>query len=326
MNGATSVYRSMRRQADLWHTPENELYATIAVNDHKEHMPLGCRTFKCWLSRQFYQSTGKVPSNQAVQAAIMTLKGDAQFEGDQHDVHVRVAHADGKLYLDLADDTCRAVEVDASGWRVIQDPPVRFRRARGMLPLPVPEEGGSLDLLRHYVNVNDGGWLLLRAWLIDALRPSGPYPVLVVQGETGSGKSMMCWLLKALVDPNVVPLRNLPKDGRDLMIAARNGWLLVYDHISKPKVRRLNTVCRNAGRPIIVNGIDALAVQPDVRDRSAIIFLPRISEEKRRTERDLLVAFGADRPKILGGLLDLIVEKALLAGETTKAERTTNER
>ena len=60
----------------------------------------------------------------------------AHFDAPQRDVHIRVAGHDGKLYLDLADDAWRAVEIDEAGWRIVDEPPVRFRRAAGMQPLP----------------------------------------------------------------------------------------------------------------------------------------------------------------------------------------------
>ena len=53
----------------------------------------------------------------------------------------------GRLYLDLADEHWRAVAIGPDGWRVLGSPPVRFRRALGMLPLPVPERGGSIEAL-----------------------------------------------------------------------------------------------------------------------------------------------------------------------------------
>ena len=43
---------------------------------------------------------------------------------------------------------------------VVDAPPVRFRRARGMLPLPAPVPGGRLDALRELINVrDDDGWM-----------------------------------------------------------------------------------------------------------------------------------------------------------------------
>ena len=43
------------------------------------------------------------------------------------------------MYLDLTNAPWQVIEIDAAGWRVVSDPPVRFKRAKGMLPLPRPE-------------------------------------------------------------------------------------------------------------------------------------------------------------------------------------------
>src|SRR5262249_3576946 len=79
----------------------------------------------------------------------------------------------------------------SDGCRVLVCPPVRFRRAAGMLPLPVPERGGSIEVLRPFLNVSSNNdFVLLIAWLLAALRPSGPYPLLAMLGEQGSAKTV----------------------------------------------------------------------------------------------------------------------------------------
>src|SRR5215472_13098050 len=50
-------------------------------------------------------------------------------------------------------DRWRAVEVGPDGWRVIGSPPVRFRRPPGMLPIPAPERGGSVEALGSFLNL-----------------------------------------------------------------------------------------------------------------------------------------------------------------------------
>ena len=74
-----------------------------------------------------------------------------------------------RLYLDLGDKTWRAVVIDAAGWRVIDNPPVRFRRAAGMQPLPVPD-GRRVDRgLRSFLNVqSDNDFVLVVAWALAA--------------------------------------------------------------------------------------------------------------------------------------------------------------
>src|SRR4051812_34781015 len=113
----------------------------------------------------------------------------ALCDGPEGAVHVRVAGHEGRIYLDLADPARHVVELDAHGWRVVTNPPVLFRRGRGVLALPVPERGGRLDVLRDLVNVEEEhDWLLLVAWLLSALRPRGPYPVLCLHGQQGAAK------------------------------------------------------------------------------------------------------------------------------------------
>jgi hypothetical protein len=58
------------------------------------------------------------------------------------------------------------VEIDADGWRIVDKPPVRFRRAAGMLPLPKPMPGGSINTLRSFLNVQtDTDFVLVVSWL-----------------------------------------------------------------------------------------------------------------------------------------------------------------
>jgi len=52
--------------------------------------------------------------------------------------------------------------------------------------------------------------------------PEGPYPVLVLHGEQGSGKTTTARGLRSLVDPNEPPLRTAAKDEAALLLFARN--------------------------------------------------------------------------------------------------------
>ena len=244
-------------------------------------------------------------------------------------VHVRVGGLDGRLYLDLCDETWRAVEIDATGWRVIDNPPVRFRRAAGMQPLPMPVPGGSVETLRSFLNVqSDADFVLVVAWALAVLRNRGPYPVIVLSGEQGSAKSTFSAILRALLDPNTAPLRALPREDRDLFIAASNGHVLAFDNVSGLPAWISDTLCRlatgggfavrqlytdqdevlfDAARPVILNGIEDIVTRPDLADRAVFLTLEPIPEERRRPEAELWAAFEAERPRILGVLLDAVV-------------------
>jgi hypothetical protein len=176
------------------------------------------------LRQQYCERTRDAPSPAALNAALNVLEAQAQFDGPQHNVSVRLAEQDGLIYLDLADDFWRCVEIGPNGWRIAEDPPVRFRRSAGMQPLPLPVRGGSIEALAPFLNLaSENDFVLVVAWLLGALRAGGPYPVLAIAGEQGSAKTVLSKLLRALIDPSVAPVRALPRDERELFIAASNG-------------------------------------------------------------------------------------------------------
>ena len=315
--------------AELFHDRDDVGYARFDVNEHPENWPIRSRGFKRWLARGFYESTQTAPSSDAMQAALGVLEARAQFDAPEHEVHVRVAGHDGCIYIDLADRDWRAIEIDQGGWRIVDSSPVYFRRSSGMKPLPEPVAGGSLhDDLRPLLNVKtDDEFVLTVAWLLAALRPSGPYPVLALTGEQGSAKSMRSNFLRALADPNSVPLRALPRSEHDVFIAARNSHVLAYDNASGLPNWLSDTFCRLATgggfstrelytdqdevlfgskRPIILNGIDDIATRPDLADRCIVQTLAAISDKKRELETELWAKFEQKRPRILGALLTVV--------------------
>ena len=60
----------------------------------------------------------------------------------------------------------------------------------------------------------------------------------------------------------------------------------------------------DAIRPIALAGIEDFIRRPDLADRAIFLTLEPIPEDKRRPESELWAAFNADRPRILGALLD----------------------
>jgi len=320
----------LAQTVELCHTPDGVGFADLDVNGHRETWPIRSKGFRRWLARRFYEETGGAPSSEALQSALNVLEAKAHFDAPERVVHIRVGGLDERLYLDLGDATWRAVEIDATGWRVIDNPPVRFRRAAGMQPLPVPVAGGSIEVLRSFLNVqSDNDFVLVVAWALAGLRNRGPYPVLVLSGEQGSAKSTFSGLLRAVLDPNTAPLRALPREDRDLFITASNGHVLAFDNVSFLPGWISDTLCRlatgggfavrqlytdqdevlfDATRPVILNGIEEVVTRPDLADRAMFLTLEPIPEERRRPEQELWAAFDAERPHVLGVLLDAMVE------------------
>ena len=319
---------ALAAEAKLFHAPDGTGYADLVIDGHRETRPIRSKGFRHWLAHRFWQETRGAPSSEALQSALNIIEAQAHFDAPERSVHVRIAGLDGKLYLDLGDARWRAVEVDATGWRVISDPPVRFRRTSGMRPLPVPETGGSIRDLYRFVNLaDDGARVLVVEWLLAAYRDRGPYPVLVLSGEQGTAKSMLAKILRELVDPNTAPLRSLPRDDRDLFIAATNGHVIAIDNVSYLPDWLSDALCRiatgggfstrtlysdqdetlfDAMRPIVLTGIEDVVIRGDLADRSISQALDPIPEEQRRAEKEMWAEFYQARPRILGVLLNAV--------------------
>src|SRR6516165_2350502 len=192
---------------ELFLRPSGVAFADFVTEGHRETWPIRSKRFRTWLRRCYYQATGTPPSGSAIASALDLLEARAQFDAPERAVSMRVAEHDGCLYLDLADEHWRAVAIDPNGWRVVGYPPVRFRRSPGMLPLPIPERGGSIEALRPFLNLSNwNDFVLVVAWLLAALRLTGPYPLLAISVsrvrrrpfyQSSSGRSLIRMLLRS---------------------------------------------------------------------------------------------------------------------------------
>src|SRR5262249_43059546 len=62
-----------------------------------------------------------------------------------------------------------------------------------------------------------------------------------------------------------------------------------------------------ASRPILLNGIaPEMVSRPDLLDRSLLVELPAIPDDRRRTREEVWAGLVAARPALLGALLDAV--------------------
>lgn len=316
-------------RCEFWHSPDGDAFATIDEKGHREYWPVRSSSFRRWCRGAVYSAMGKAIGRQTLEDSIGVFEAKAQFEGKEHDVFLRVGGHEGRIYVDLCDDQWRAIEIDAIGWRIVDNPPVRFRRTKGMRPLVEPKTGGSFADLRPFVNVSDEHWPLLVAWLVSCFRPAemGPFPILKLIAEHGSGKTFLCRLIRDIVDPHIAAVRSAPSDDRDLMISATNNWLVSWDNLSYISPKLSDSICRlatygafatrqlwtdddekilQARRPVLVNAIEDVGNRPDLNERALIVELNRIEPSQRKTESELSREFEQAKALILGAILNAV--------------------
>jgi hypothetical protein len=209
--------------------------------------PLTAKAPQLWLRRYVYEHTSRALSSTTLRELMATLEAQALFAGPQAQVACRLAGEGETVWLDLGNAAREVVRLTPAGWEITTTAAVKFLRPRGMAALPRPVPGGTLEDLHPFLNMaTHADWLLCVAWLLSAFRPAGPYPVLILHGEQGTAKSTTARVLRALLDPNVAPLRTEPRDERDLMIAAINTWFIMYDNVSQLRPWLSDALCRLA--------------------------------------------------------------------------------
>jgi putative DNA primase/helicase len=320
---------------ELWHTRGREAWATVPVGGHHENMPVRSPLFKAWLRHVADRDKALTLTSNRVDDFIALLEARAIYVGPYRDTALRVAEHGGRVYLDLCDEAWCAIEIapldeqsDGPHWRIVDAPPVKFTRRPGMRALPEPRAGGSIEQLRDFVNVaSDDDFVLLLGWLLAAMRPQGPYPILVIGGEQGAAKSSAMRLLRTLVDPSVAAARAAPANEKDLFVAAVNNHAITLDNLSSVQEWLSDALCRlatgggfasrtlhsddnetvlEASRPICLNGIPELTRRPDLADRSIVVSFAPIAEDKRRPELEYWAAVAAAAPELLGCLCDAV--------------------
>lgn len=333
-NQASELVHFVQERAELFHDENQDVYAQDLAT--RETRRLDGRPFRDWLVATYYKAAKKSPREQSVREALNTLGGLARYQGECHEVSVRVAMHDGAYYLDLAEPgSNRAVCITDKGWEVVQDSAVRFLRPETLRPLPVPIAGGNISILWPLMNIPENVRLLVIAWLIESLRPDTPFPILELIGEQGSAKSTTQMMLRRLIDPNACDLRTGPKKKEDIFIGAAINWVVSYENISYLSGEVQDALCIiatgggyakrklytdadesviNAKRPIVLNGISAAVTAQDLIDRTISIEVPVIEERLEVTA--LWATFQTEYPKLLGALLTIFSKALAILPET----------
>jgi hypothetical protein len=324
----------------LFRTRDGVACADLIIAGHRETWPVRSKQFRYaylqYLRRQVDQLIDQESvlapvvksgtSKTAINAAIDEFETRAICSSTVRDVRVRTAEHGGDIYIDLCDADWQAVRVTAHSWSVVESPPVRFQRTKGMLPLPFPERGGKIETLRPFLNATASDFVLVVAYLLAVLYPRGPYPILALYAEHGTAKTDFLRILRSLTDPHEVETSAPPLSARDLWIAARNSHLQTFENVSKLSDSMSDNFCRLAtggglrvkrlfkdteetlfhgARPIAFEGISNVVTRADLQDRSIICQLENLSSYK--TRRELFAEFDRQRPGIFGTLLDMMV-------------------
>lgn len=268
---------------------------------------------------------GKIAPPVAVQDAIRILRATAA-ETDAVKMYIRYATFKENIYVDLGDASGAAVEITRNGWEVIDNPPILFKRTQLTSALPLPKSGGRIDEIFDLVNVPHAMQELFIGFLVASCFESIAHPILVINGEQGSGKSKTTTFTVGLIDPSAAPLRKPPRDIQSWVESANGSFVIAIDNISKIRDWESDAFCRASTgdgdvkrqhysdsdlvvysfkRVLIINGINLSELRDDLNDRLIALRLPVVAPEKRRLEKDLDEIWATKQPELTGAIYTL---------------------
>jgi hypothetical protein len=252
---------------------DEHAYVTLQVSGHRETWPVNSSGLRRWLRQRFFDETGGAPNSEAMTVAIATFEARAFSAGralGRREIYLRVGRIGDEIWIDLCNDSWSAIKVTPRGWEIVENPPVHFRRTKGMRALPNPTKSQPhpssdqhcspseahrrgrmrvLRKLRRLLNLRKGRegkrtFVLVVAWLLAALSGRKPYPVLVLAGEHGTAKTSFLRLMRTLIDPHEADIRSSPRDEDALQIAAANSFVQAYDNLSSMPPWMSDALCR----------------------------------------------------------------------------------
>lgn len=285
----------------------------------------GSGSLRAELAAAYLTDHGAPPPQQALVDALTALEGLA-LASPPKPLALRVAGTESALWLDLGDPTGDVVRIGPDGWDIRTEAPVLHRRTALTAALPQPDGAGDVSALWPLLNVAESDRSVTLAWMVCALIPDIPHPILLLRGEQGTGKSTAAKRIVSVVDPSTVPLRKTPRDLDSWTTAAVGSHVVAVDNLSTLPEWLSDALCRASTgdgdvrrrlytdgdlhvvsfrRVVILNGIDLGAVRDDLADRLVTVDLHRIDETQRQRDADLNQRWDEAAPKILGGLLNL---------------------
>lgn len=290
-----------------------------------------------------YRSTGSAPSTDVVQKIVDLKSAEVVLEGPYCPVYRRVGEKNSVYFLDACRPDGKVFAITAQGWTLDDAPAGIYFRRSGSADeeLPEPMRGGDVLALGKLINAPTETIRFMIGYLVAAIRPGRPYPLLVIEGGAGSAKTSATKILKFMIDPERAMASSLPRTEQDLAIACHSSHVLVLDNVDRLKPDQQDALCRVATgahyksrklyadaeqtalsmhAPVIMSGLEGLVDRADLASRVALAQLDSITEDKRITEAELWARATELRPQILGGVLDAFCA-ALANVDSVKLER-----
>ena len=298
--------------------------AYLSKNGHPAVAPIRSLLCRSYIRQYLFEQAGLLLNRRQLEEIVEMADGLALVRNDKVDLCIRVARDNHDI---LVNGMPVIYRISPNGWEEDGSRILKFRTPSTARALAQPIRGGDAKRIFEFVNIEDEDEkLLLLVYLVAALVPDIPHPILAIHGPQGSGKSSLLRFLTRILDPNAAEEVHLHGEV-EFVQSASERWVVGIDNVTNISDRISDLLCkfvtgvsftkrklytdndqfvRSFRRVVILNGIGLPMRKPDILDRTIIIGLSRIKSDRRKSESSLEEQFENVRGEVVGGLFDLL--------------------
>jgi hypothetical protein len=323
----------------------NNYYVTVKINDHTECIPLQSSRFKNIIRKEYFDKSSQLISDDKLEGIVKLLESQSMYDDNipRADLTLRVARVDSQndgemiFYYDLTNPKWEIIKIDPndSDWQIVKGNtlPVFKRYENNCIPQVYPSKEYDEDTFDQFLGLFNFGSrkdvLLFSVYLITLFVPDIPKVILILKGTGGGAKTTAFRMTKEIIDPCSVDTLSFPKQINDLIQMLDHHYVVFFDNICSISDEVSDILCRavtGSGnikralypndsdfvykfrRGIGINGINLVTTKSDFIDRSLILEVKRIDNQKRRKEDEIQGEFKKLKASVLGYIFSILLK------------------
>ena len=308
---------------------------SIPHNENKEVYNINSYSFRIAFKSFWKKEYGELLNDKEVQEIISIIEVECYESKNKIQRNHRIYTKGRMLIYQLNTDNNTSVRIEDGECEIEETPDFMFYTDRNFKNQVepdlnvMPEE--LLPYIRKHFNVKDeDDVILISILIVSSMMGMGfNHPVILIQGEKGSGKSECLKKLEMIIDPKASGICTYTNSKEAIVLRLSNSYFTCFDNVSYiPKAisdlfcsavtgacdtaRKLYTDTEerilNLHAIIAMTSINGVAKSADLVDRSCLILLDRFDKSEIKTEVNVMKSFKDDLPLILGAVFNTIAQ------------------